>query len=45
LSSVVCLSVYLSVCLSVTTVGPAKAAKPIVMPFGVWTQWAEGTMY
>jgi len=25
------------VCLSVTTVSPAKTAKAIEMPFGVWT--------
>jgi len=32
LSSVVCLSV----CLSAITVGPAKTAEPIEMPFGMW---------
>jgi len=35
--SVDLLSVGLSLCPSVTTVSPAKAAEPIVMPFGMWT--------
>ena len=30
--------VCLSVCLSVTTVSPTKAAEPIVMPFGLLTR-------
>jgi len=30
--------VCLSVCLSVTTVSPAKAAEPIEMPFRIWTR-------
>jgi len=30
--------VYLSVCLSVMTVSPTKTAKPIEMPFEVWTR-------
>jgi len=30
--------VCLSVCLSVTTVSPAKVGEPIVMPFGKLTQ-------
>ena len=33
----VSLSVYLSVCLSVTLVSPAKMAEPIEMPFGLRT--------
>jgi len=35
-SSVVCGSVGLSVCWSVTLVSPAKTAAPIEMPFGLW---------
>jgi len=34
---VVCLSVGLSVCLSVTLVSPGKTAEPIDMPFGLRT--------
>jgi len=34
----VCLSVYLSVCRSVTLVSPAKTAAPIEMPFGLTTR-------
>jgi len=36
--SVVCRSVWLSVCLSVTVVSLAKTAEPIEMPFGLWAQ-------
>jgi len=34
----------LLVCLSVTTVSPAKAAEPIVMTFGMLTEVGLGTM-
>jgi len=37
-SSVVCLSVCLSVGLSVTIMGSAKTAEAIEMPFGFWTR-------
>jgi len=37
-SSVVCLSVYQSVCRSVAIVNPAKTAEPIEMSFGLWTR-------
>jgi len=33
----------LSVCRSVTTVSPAKAAEPIMMPFQMWAQVGQGT--
>ena len=34
----VCLSVDLSVCRSVTVVSPAKTAEPIEILFGLWTR-------
>jgi len=34
----VCLSVGLSVCRSVTVVSPAKTAEPIDILFGLWTR-------
>jgi len=40
--SVVCLSVVLSVGLSVLIVSPAKTAELIEMPFGVWTWVGPG---
>jgi len=36
--NVVCLSVGLSVCLSVTIASPTKTVEPIEMPFGLWTR-------
>jgi len=45
-SSVVCLSVGLSVCLSAGLVRePAKTAEPIEMSFGSCVGWTQGTMY
>jgi len=44
-SSVVCRSVCLSVCRSVTLVSPAKTAAPIELPFGLRTWVGPGTMY
>jgi len=41
-SSVVCRSVGLSVCRSVTLVSPAKKAEPIEMPFGLRTRVSPG---
>ena len=42
LSSVVCRSVYGSVCWSVILVSPAKTAEPIEMPFGLMTRVGPG---
>jgi len=41
-SSMVCMSVGLSVCLSVTLMSPAKLAEPIEMPFGLRTRVGPG---
>jgi len=36
--------ISLSICLSVTTVSPAKTAEPIEMSFGLWTQVGPGSI-